>query len=167
VSFFDRFKKDKFEDNTFLLREEKGAGWISGEQLMRWYLYDMAVVGKEDVAKKLELPPISKEGMEMEEADSEKRMARIDKYVMLASQLADINATIIEQLYSEELYESFEDLDEEARQEAIAMHKSMSEDATLFFGRIGFAAILSMLSTSFALGLVTEGTSQVEGIEHE
>ena len=89
MSLFDKFRKNKDEEtDDFFIEEGVTAGILPLSTLVRWYLYDMGVVDKEKIAQELELPPISSEGIEMEEMDSVQRMSRVAPFIAFAQQLA-------------------------------------------------------------------------------
>lgn len=153
MSFFDKFTRDE--------NSADDVGYIPMSTLMRWYLYDMDVVDREELAQKFELPPISQEGIEMEILDSKARMAVVEKYTDFVKGLAEINGYIINEIHSATLREKLELLRDEFGDDVDDMYEELTEETTIFFDQISFAAIMFGLSVGFAVGLLSEGPAEV------
>jgi len=166
VSFFDKFRGDK--DEEAFTKEPGDIGYIPMSTLVRWYLYDMQVTNGEELAQELDIPLISQEGVEMEQRDSEIRMARVAPYEDFVSGISEINSYVINSIQMKNYEKRFEELRESLDHDESEAIDSIIEDSIVLFNQISLAASLFTLSAGFAIGLFQEGYAEANrGITDE
>jgi hypothetical protein len=161
-----------FDENfefDFVGEKNATSAYVPISTLYRWYLYDMEITNREVLAATLELPPISEEGMQMEQSDSLDRMSIVQEYEPLVKIISEVNGYIISTIQQENLHHSFEELFPNANPEEIKKIQAAQEDAVEFLDQVGFAAGMFLLSVGFKLGLITPGPTEAirEHDDHE
>jgi hypothetical protein len=134
--FFNRGSGEEYE----IIKNE-----IPFSTLTRWYLYDMSIPDTNDIAVALGLNPVSDEGHEKEEEDSEIRLASLDTLIPYLDIISELNAKIIT---TSQLYE----LGKEK-----AIDQEMENDVRLMrdlYHAVGFSALVSAFSSAIELGII-------------
>lgn len=164
MSFKDWLNGHEDEDEPFdfeFIGEKDGtSAYVPMSTLLRWYLYDMEVTNREELAAKIELPPISDEGIQMEQKDSEQRMAKVMEFESMVKAIAEVNGYIISTIQQENLELHMAEMFPEASPEEIAKIQEAQEDAVEFLDQVGFGACMFMLSVGFQLGLIMPGPTE-------
>jgi len=142
VKWFKR-KKNESPQIEFLQKE------VPLSTLLRWYIYDSGLGEPNDLATLLGLNPVSDEGEEMENDDSDKRMARIDFIMPFLHTIAEMGADVIVSLQVDEIKknnpEDFEEIDKEENL------------MRLMYKMVGMSALVGAFSSAMEIGLIAPG----------
>jgi len=142
VKWFKR-KKNESPQIEFLQKE------VPLSTLLRWYIYDSGLGEPNDLATLLGLNPVSDEGEEMENTDSDKRMARINFIMPFLHTIAEMGADVIVSLQVDEIKknnpEDFEEIDKEENL------------MRLMYKMVGMSALVGAFSSAMEIGLIAPG----------
>lgn len=142
MKWFKR-KKNESPQIEFLQKE------VPLSTLLRWYIYDSGLGEPNDLATLLGLNPVSDEGEEMENDDSDKRMARIDFIMPFLHTIAEMGADVIVSLQVDEIKknnpEDFEEIDKEENL------------MRLMYKMVGMSALVGAFSSAMEIGLIAPG----------
>lgn len=144
--FSDRFRKETEQVTTN----------VPLSTVLRWALYDFGIDNPNEIASKLGLTPVSKEGNEKEQEDSEIRLAHLDDVLPFIDVISELNARIVASVQMRELKESgMADMEELGEEEIDTMIS--------FYQAIGFSALVSAFSAGIQLDIMhvhTTGTAR-------
>lgn len=150
MSWFSRFFKkngDPINVSFEHFKEEVPLG-----TLMRWYLYDTDLAEHpNELALLLGMNPVSDEGHEHEEGESDSRLDKIEYLIPFISTIAELGADVIVAMQVDEIKKREPDgfLEKEIERETEMMH--------MMYRMIGFSALLGGLSSAIKLGLIVPG----------
>jgi len=115
--------------------------------VLRWSLYDFGIDNPNEIAVKLGLTPVSKEGDEKEHEDSSMRMSHLDDILPFIDVISELNAKVVANVQMRELKEegivNVEELGEEELEHMIG-----------FYQAIGFSALVSAFSAGIQLDIM-------------
>lgn len=117
--------------------------------LLRWYIYDSGLGEPNDLATLLGLNPVSDEGEEMENADSDMRMKRIEFIMPFLHTIAEMGADVIVSLQVDEIRKENPDNTEEVDKEENLMR--------LMYKMVGMSALVGAFSSAMEIGLIAPG----------
>ena len=124
--------------------------------ILRWALYDFGVDNPNEIAAKLGLTPVSKEGEEKEQEDSLIRLDHLDEVLPFIDVISELNAKIVANVQMRELKEeglmNMEELGEEEVESMVG-----------FYHAIGFSALVAAFSSGIQLDILhlnTVGTAR-------
>lgn len=144
--------------NRFFKRRNQQGETFSSDvhlnTLMRWYSYDSAVTDPAQLAKVLDLLPVSPEGEKQEMSDSSRRITEVAPLFAFATVIANINAKAIAGLHMRDVKEAGLLTDENELATETAKMADM-------YAHITFSGIVSALSSGVELGIIE--TNAVEG----
>lgn len=164
MTFRDWLNRNEEEEPPFnfefIGEQDATSAYVPMSTLLRWYLYDMQVTNREELAAKIELPPISEEGVEMEQKDSDIRMKPVTDFESIAQAIAEVNGYIISTIQRESLQAHIEETYPNASNEERILIEKAQEEASDFLDQVGFAACMFMLSVGFKLGLLQPGITE-------
>lgn len=155
MNWLNRFFNKNNNDNYQIIKNE-----IPFSTLTRWYLYDLSIPDPNDIAVELGLNPVSDEGHDMEEQDSEKRLEELEPLLPYLDILSELNAKIITNMQLSEL-KKHRDIDIELENDAEVMQD-------LYYA-VGFSALVSAFSSALELGIIYPNAIGVGSVfkEHE
>jgi len=142
VKWFKR-KKNESPQIEFLQKE------VPLSTLLRWYIYDSGLGEPNDLATLLGLNPVSDEGEEMENTDSDKRMARINFIMPFLHTIAEMGADVIVSLQVDEIKKNNPEDSEEIDKEENLMR--------LMYKMVGMSALVGAFSSAMEIGLIAPG----------
>jgi hypothetical protein len=121
--------------------------------VLRWYLYDTALVELEevnDMAEALGLSRISSEGEDMELAESYLRVSEIEPLLPFLESMADMSAQLLTAVHIKEALEqgTADDTDLAAS----------AEKLTVVYKAIALSTLVGTMSSAVYLGLVNHNT---------
>lgn len=142
--------------NRFRKEPEQVTTNVPLSTVLRWALYDFGVDNPNEIASKLGLTPVSKEGDEKEQEDSEIRLAYLDDVLPFIDVISELNARIVASVQMRELKESgVRDMEELSEEDVNTMIG--------FYQAIGFSALVSAFSAGIQLDIIhvhTTGTAR-------
>ena len=150
MSWFSRFFKkngDPINVSFEHFKEEIPLG-----TLMRWYLYDTDLAEHpNELALLLGMNPVSDEGHEHEEGESDSRLDEIEYLIPFISTIAELGADVIVAMQVDEIKKREPDglLEKEIERETEMMH--------MMYRMIGFSTLLGGLSSAMKIGLIAPG----------
>lgn len=150
MSWFSRFFKkngDPINVSFEHFKEEIPLG-----TLMRWYLYDTDLAEHpNELALLLGMNPVSDEGHEHEEGESDSRLDKIEYLIPFISTIAELGADVIVAMQVDEIKKREPDgfLEKEIERETEMMH--------MMYRMIGFSSLLGGLSSAMKIGLIVPG----------
>lgn len=142
MKWFKR-KKNESPQIEFLQKE------VPLSTLLRWYIYDSGLGEPNDLATLLGLNPVSDEGEEMENTDSDKRMARINFIMPFLHTIAEMGADVIVSLQVDEIKKNNPEDSEEIDKEENLMR--------LMYKMVGMSALVGAFSSAMEIGLIAPG----------
>jgi hypothetical protein len=108
--------------------------------LVRWYLHDLVVESPNEIAAKFGLTPISDEGIQKEEQDSQYRIQKLAPLIPYLNLIADINARVI--AYTQLRASMSEGLEDEI------------EELMEFYAAVGMSALISAFASGIEIGII-------------
>jgi hypothetical protein len=133
----------KREDDYIIHRNE-----VPMSTIIRWYLYDTGN-DENEIAELIGLTPISQEGMDKEQEDSDLRLSQLEFILPFITSMAEINsktiATIAVQL---------------AHEDGAEMEQGIDETITVLEGlykTVSMASLVGAFSIALNLGLIKQG----------
>jgi hypothetical protein len=138
VSWFsDRFRKEPEHVITN----------IPLSTVLRWALYDFGIDNPNEIASKLGLTPVSKEGEEKEQEDSLIRMGHLEEVLPFIDVISELNARIVASVQMRELKEEgisgLEEIGEEELDHMVG-----------FYQAISFSALVAAISCGIQLDIL-------------
>jgi len=118
--------------------------------LARWYFYDAGLEDPNKIASLVGMMPVSDEGEEQEESESDARLINVMPLVPFLETIADINARAITALQFDH-YTKQEGIDEEQ----LSHEKEHIED---MYVQVGYSALLSAFASGLELGIISTNT---------
>lgn len=120
--------------------------------IARWYFYDAGLEDPNKLADLVGMVPVSTEGDEREEEDSDQRLLRVAPLVPFIETIAEINARSITELQFDHYITSGQldpnDLKEE---------KTHIEE---LYRQVGYSALLAAFASGIELGIISTDTVQ-------
>lgn len=127
--------------NNFFRKEEPiQRSEIPFSTIMRWALYDLSIEEPNEIAVILGLSPVSDEGHQKEEDDSEERLKAVDELLPFIDIISELNAKIVV-----------------ATQARDSEMKITEEDLDLMTGLyklVSFSALVSAFSSGIQLDMI-------------
>ena len=145
MSWLSRFFSRRQDDDYETFKSE-----VPFSTLTRWYLYDMSMPEPNELAVSLGLTPVSDEGEEKEEEDSEERLAELQGFIPYLDIISELNAKIITIAQLNDLKKN-KDVDEEIEQDVMIMRD--------LYHAVGFSALISAFSFGLKLGIIHPGAT--------
>jgi hypothetical protein len=124
--------------------------------LARWYFYDAGLEEPNKIASLVGMMPVSDEGEEQEESESDARLLSVMPLVPFLETIADINARAITALQFDH-YTKEQGMNEEQ----LEHEKVHIED---MYVQVGYSALLSAFASGLELGIIS--TNTVKGDIH-
>jgi len=118
--------------------------------LARWYFYDAGLEDPNKIASLVGMMPVSDEGEEQEESESDARLINVMPLVPFLETMADINARAITAIQFDH-YTKQEGIDEAQ----LAHEKEHIED---MYVQVGYSALLSAFASGLELGIISTNT---------
>ena len=118
--------------------------------LARWYFYDAGLEEPNKIASLVGMMPVSEEGEEQEEAESDARLLNVIPLVPFLETIADINARAITELQFDHFTKA-QGMDPEE----LAHEKEHIED---MYTQVGYSALLSAFASGLELGIISTDT---------
>jgi hypothetical protein len=125
----------------------------------RWFLYDVAGADAPTFNEVFQLTPVSPEGDEKEQDDSDNRLEAIEDLLSFAHMYADITSEYAFEVHRKQMLKMPEVTEE--------LLESSKDSLTSFYSNMIFAGIVSVLSASTALKLITLNNTYPEIREGE
>jgi len=108
--------------------------------IMRWALYDLSVENPNEIATVLGLSPVSDEGHQKEEDDSEERLSALDEMLPFMDIISELNAKIV--------------VATQIRDSSIDVSEDDIDLMTGLYKIISFSALVSAFSSGIQLGML-------------
>lgn len=136
------FKKRKYEPEYELVTKD-----IPLTSLMRWFLYDSGLVEPNKIAPKLNLTPVSDEGNNKEEEDSDIRLESVASLIPFLDIMSDITADVITNIQIQDIEESDnEDAKQVVHEMTVMRH---------MYKVVSLSALISAFSSAIELGMIS------------
>lgn len=108
--------------------------------IMRWSLYDLSVESPNEIAVLLGLSPVSDEGHQKEEEDSESRLENLDEMLPFMDIISELNAKIV--------------VATQIRDAEMEISPDEVEIMTSLYKAVSFSALVSAFSSGIHLGMI-------------
>ena len=108
--------------------------------IMRWSLYDLSVESPNEIAVLLGLSPVSDEGHQKEEEDSESRLEDLDEMLPFMDIISELNAKIV--------------VATQIRDAEMEISPDEVEIMTSLYKAVSFSALVSAFSSGIHLGMI-------------
>ena len=118
--------------------------------LARWYFYDAGLEDPNKIASLVGMMPVSDEGEEQEESESDARLINVMPLVPFLETIADINARAITALQFDH-YTKDQGMDEAQ----LSHEKEHIDDR---YVQVGYSALLSAFASGLELGIISTNT---------
>jgi len=118
--------------------------------LARWYFYDAGLEEPNKIASLVGMMPVSDEGEEQEESESDARLVNVMPLVPFLETIADINARALTALQFDH-YVKDQGMDESQ----LNHEKEHIED---MYVQVGYSALLSAFASGLELGIISTNT---------
>jgi hypothetical protein len=143
----------KFFNNPFKKRKELEFEFITKDiplsTIMRWYLYDVALGEPNEMSTMVGLNPVSQEGDDKEQEDSDVRLDNIEYILPFLNTIAEMGADVISAIQVDEITKADPDNVEEISKE-MDMMKTM-------YKVVALSALIGGFSTAMEIGLIAPG----------
>lgn len=120
--------------------------------IARWYFYDAGLEEPNKLAELVGMMPVSREGDEKEEEDSDLRLIRVAPLLPFIETIVEINARSITELQFDH-YISSGQLDPNDL-------KDEKEHIEELYRQVGYSALLSAFASGLELGIISTDTVQ-------
>ena len=138
----------KGQNNKYVI--EKTITEVPLPVLARWYFYEAGLEEPNKIAIIVGMMPVSEEGEEQEEAESDARLINVMPLVPFLETIADINARAITELQFDHFTKA-QGMDPEE----LAHEKEHIED---MYTQVGYSALLSAFASGLELGIISTDT---------
>jgi hypothetical protein len=133
-------------------KPEKFTTEIPMAVIARWYFYDAGLEEPNKLADLVGMMPVSVEGDEKEEEDSDQRLLRIAPLVPFIETITEINARSITELQFDHYIKSGQ-LDPDDL-------KDEKEHIEELYRQVGYSALVSAFASGIELGIISTDTVQ-------
>lgn len=138
------WKKNDEEDHEKVITE------IPLPVLARWYFYDAGLEEPNKIASLLGMMPVSAEGEEQEEMESDARLLSVLPLIPFLETIADINARAITELQFEHFTKAQEIDPDQLEHEKVHIEE--------MYCQVGYSALLSAFASGLELGIISTDT---------
>ena len=142
------FKKRREEPEFEIISKD-----IPLTNLMRWFLYDTGLIEPNDIAHKLNLPPVSEEGNTKEEEDSDARIGAISELLPFINIMSDIAADVIANI-------QIQDIEEHEGEDAKQILHEMTTMRQMY-KVVALSAVIGAFASAAELGMISN-----DAVEH-